>query len=145
MANQATVPSTPTKVEASTPSMVDLLALIGSLKSEIDKLKESATGEVIHAPSPTNFAKSPWEEELWVEAINDVTYPDPHDPVNYAKYRFGRKEDQPGDVFRIAHREHLNKHLRLLKNDEKDNMPKRETPKIPQTAARGVRVVDRAY
>lgn len=145
MANQATVPPASAKAEVPVPSPADMLALINSLRGEIEALKEKAPTEQIYAPSPVNFVKGPWEEELWVEAINDVTYPDPHDKDNYAKYRTGRREDQPGDVFRIAHREHLNKHLRLLKNGEQESMPKRSEPKIPQTNARGVRVVDRAY
>lgn len=88
-------------------------------------------------PAEAPKAKAAWEEVIWVEAMRDCCYPDPGE--NYQKYRYAGKDGLPGDKFRIAHREHLNPAMRELGKDE--DIAPRQAKQVPQTGARGQRVV----
>lgn len=119
------------------PTMADLLALIQKQGEQIAALTaERDAGEAVVIEDAPAYTKKAWEEEIFVEAVRDLTYPDVND--TYAKYRYAGKDGGPGDVFRIAHREHLNASMRELKKGEE--IPKRQQPAVPQTGARGVRV-----
>lgn len=119
------------------PTMADLMALIQKQGEELAAMKAERDANTPVVIEDVVYSKKPWEEEIFVEALRDCTYPDKGD--TYAKYRYAGKDGGPGDVFQIAHREHLNAALRELKKGEE--IPKREQPKIPQTGARGVRAV----
>ena len=135
------------------PPRNELFDLVKSMKATIDtltkRLSELEAKQAEAPPTPvqaTPFARRAWEEEIWVEAIIDCLYPDFKDPDNYSRYRNGRRNGAHGDVFRIAHREHLAKHLRELKKEELEKLQDEAPPKvIPQTAARGQRVRENVF
>jgi hypothetical protein len=135
MANAPTVTKTPTVDE--------LMNLVKSLSDKIESLEAArSAGVVISEKSSTVYAKKPWEEEIWVEAVRDCTYPNLND--TYPQYRTASKDANiQGEVFRIAHREHLNDSMRELKpGAERPTKPVKE---VPQTAARGVRVMTQPH
>lgn len=99
--------------------------------------KAAAQAKPAKVPEP----HAAWGEVIWVEAMRDCCYPDVGE--TYQKYRYAGKDGARGDVFRIAHRSHLNPAMREMKPDE-DKAP-REIKQVPQTGARGVRVITQPH
>ena len=136
-------------VETDKPKTVTIpQTMLDQLTARLAALEAKKADEepvvVIGAPQ---YAKKPWEEEIWVESLIDRTYPDhpdllkgQPDPSNYGVYRHCATDERPADVFRIKHREHLDRHLRELSKEEIDDVRKRfaaAKANIPQQAARG--------
>lgn len=116
--------------------------LVKALAEKTAALETASTASVvIHESRSASYAKKAWEEEIWVEAIRDCTYPNVND--TYPQYRKADKDGGQGEVFRIAYREHLNHAMReLTPGAERPIVPAKQ---IPQTAARGVRVMTQAH
>ncbi len=125
-------------VPSKAPSLADLMALIVGLNAKIETLEAKVKAAPIAEPvviGETVYAKGAWEEVIWVEPLMDCTYPDVND--TYSRYRKAAKGDIPADLFRLKHREHLNKYMREIDKGEK--LPEPVAKKIPQTSARGRR------
>lgn len=134
----------PTEIEA-------LRAQVEALTKLVSDQREPGQPRVRKPEEPKKFAA--WEEDIWVEALQDCVYPDPpksNDPseIEYGIYRVGRKDETdananpaviPGAVFLLKHREHLNRFHRELKHAEVDARIA-PTPFVPQTTARSQRV-----
>lgn len=117
--------------------IAEMLAEMRALREKVDTL-EQEKADAEFRPEPVEYAKKPWAEEIWAEALRDCTYPNPND--TYGIYRKGRMNENHGEVFRIAHREHLANHLREISKDELAKLSQQTIaalPQVPQTNARG--------
>lgn len=92
------------------------------------------------------YSHKPWEEEIWVIALVDCTYPNPPESsnaadqaCNYGIYRRAGKPEQPAIPFRLKHREHLHRNLKVLTEGQIETIKAAVDAPIPMTNARGVR------
>lgn len=131
--------------------MRELRADNATMRAEMVALKEEAAVAAAgpKRPEPIVPVKAAWEEELYVEAVRDCTYPDPPshlDPEgSYGVYRKAGKDGEVGAIFRLKFREHLADHMRELSADEVvdvTNLQRKNAsrPQVPQTTARGVKL-----
>lgn len=119
------------------PLIAEMLAEIRALRTKVTEMEESKA-DAEFRPEPVEYTKKPWSEEIWVEALTDCTYPNPND--TYGIYRKGRMNENRGEVFRIAHREHLAKHLQEVTKEEAGKLASIAVATVPQTNARGQKV-----
>jgi hypothetical protein len=157
---QATTPETaaPKASTASELLLAEMLALMrelrtdnATMRAEMAALKEEAkiAAEGPKRPEPIVPKMQAWEEEIWVEAMRDCTYPDTPSPLDpegtYGVYRKSGQDGNIGAIFRLKYREHLADHMRELAPDEvADNkLIQRKADRrqqVPQTTARGVKL-----
>lgn len=145
-------PAAPTKPPETAKSEIEILReQVVALTKLVGETRQPGEARVRAPEAPKKFKA--WEEDIWVEALQDMVYPEPpktNDPseIEYGVYRIGRKDTTdengnpvviPGAVFLLKHREHLNKYHRELSNKEVDTRPT-ATPFVPQTTARTQRV-----
>ncbi len=145
-------PSAPTKPPETPKSEIDQLReQVAALTKLVSEGREPGQPRVRAPEAPKRYKA--WEEEIWVEALQDMVYQDPpktNDPseIEYGIYRVGRKDTTdengnpvviPGAVFLLKHREHLNKYHRELSDKEADARVA-AAPFVPQTTARSQRV-----
>lgn len=140
-----TAPATPAPARPGN-EMQELRALVlaqAEIISELrDRLDQVAPASGKRERKEPVYAKAPWEEEVWVEALEEGYYPEPHD--TYAIVRHGRMEVvnaegeltvKRGTVFRLQHREHLAAWMQEL--DSKDAaVQAHPTKRVPQTTVR---------
>ena len=131
--------NTPTVTKPTYDELTNLVKSLAEKNEALEAAKQA--GSVVHDRSSVSYAKKAWEEEIWVEAIRDCTYPNVND--TYPQYRQAAKDGGQGEVFRIAYREHLNDSIRELKPGAE--RPAAPSKLIPQTAARGVRVMTQSH
>lgn len=128
-----------------------------AILAKLDELSARDAARQVEAPveiGPRTFAKAPWAEEIWVEPLVDCLHPDHpevlrskgilEDPSNYGVYRYCATDERPADVFRLKHRELLNRHMRELSKEEVDDVRKRfaaAKSNTPQQAARNYKAV----
>lgn len=132
-------------IPTATDIVAALLAKVSDLERRVVTAEAAAVALVPRVAQPAYEDKyAPWEEQIMVRALRDCTYPDPNDPEQYAKFRRGRTEEHAGDVFPLMLRSHLTgaDHLEELVGAEKPVLPAK---RIPQTAARGVKVQPTGY
>ena len=137
-------------------TMREMRADSKALRAELDEMKQAKADEHKRV-APIIPAKEPWAEEIWVEALQDCTHPDPPSPLDPdGTYGVYRKAAKPGDVdedgnlmigaiFRLKHRELLAPHMRELSAEEVADIAKlkrRARAKVAQTTARGVKVTN---
>lgn len=160
-------PTTPVPADAGMSALLaEMLATIremradnAAMRAELASVKEEAkaAAEGPKRPEPVVPAKQAWEEEIWVEAMMDCTYPDPPSHIDpegsYGIYRKAAKPDELdkdgnpaiGALFRLKYREHLAGHMRVLSEEEVQDRSKilrraSARPHVPQTTARGVKL-----
>jgi hypothetical protein len=128
------------------------VAVLSQAITELNAKREVGEDKAVVAPVHRFKA---WEEDLWVEALQDCVYPDPPEfdhksqtwSQEYGIPRRGRRQDSDekgnpitvkGAIFQLKHREHLQTFLREIKKDELDKVapPVRV---IPETTARSQR------
>lgn len=135
MADQPKAPATPTAQDI----VAALFAQVSDLKSRVETAEAAVVAASPKQPlQPHEDKFGPWEEPLMFRALSDCTYPDRNEPTQFAKFRKGRTDSHPGDVFPGMLRSHLfgATHLEELKGEA---LPAPLAKKIPQTA-RGVKV-----
>ncbi len=145
-------PAAPTPPTEKPKSEIELLReQVAALAKLVGETRQPGEARVRAPEAPKKFKA--WEEDIWVEALQDMVYPDPpktNDPaeIEYGIYRVGRKDTTDvngnpaviaGAVFLLKHREHLNRYHRELSNKEVDTRPE-AVPFVPQTTARTQRV-----
>jgi hypothetical protein len=149
MAKPAPIDTEPSEIDALKATVETQGKQIAELLRAIQEQRQAGQERVKAVEAPKKFAA--WEEEIWVEAMQDCVYPDPpkgeENEIEYGIYRVGRKQDTDergnpvivsGAVFLLKHREHLNKNLREMKQNEIDAQPV-PVRHIPQTTARAQR------
>lgn len=124
--------------------MATLMEQNAELRSRLDSV--APTSRIKREPPV--YAKAPWEEVIWVEALEEGYYPNPPkdgEDVEFAILRKARVEFQDerkqwqaerGGIFRLKHREHLAPWMRRLESEDED-IPAAPRKAIPMTTARG--------
>ncbi len=140
------IPAKPPEAPAKT-ELEQLREQVAALTKLMNETREPGQARAKVPAKP--MARAPWEEDILVEALIDCTYSEPHDPSDYGVYRYGRKDSVDdkgnpivvqGSIFRLKHREHLNRFLRQLTDKEVDSLIA-PAPFVPQTTARSQRVL----
>lgn len=124
--------------------------LVNQLLDKLTKNEERTAGiekailtkeEMANQPRP-EYAKAPWEEVIWVEPLVNCVYPNPPDHQDYLggvgilRMKRDAAAGRRGDVHRLMHREHLNRHLVEISAEEaKTALPVKEEL-MPITSAR---------
>lgn len=141
-------PATPAPAKTEAELLRQLVSMqveqLAELKSRLDSI---APASRVKRDAP-KFAKAPWEEVIWVEALQLGYYPDPpkEGEMDYNRAREPREEWQDGEtkrwqvkrgsIFRLKHREHLSEWMCELQSEDED-IPATPKKAIPATSARG--------